>query len=66
VEHWWWEDQCYLISVYQDARRAFYTAETRLGPGDKIISDGRSVEDALRKHRMMLPVALLARVVLEC
>jgi hypothetical protein len=55
VEHCWWEDQCYLIYVYQDARSAFYTAEITFGPGDRIISDGRSMEDALEQLRDLLP-----------
>jgi hypothetical protein len=60
VEQWQWEGQSYLITVSRHSRGT-YTAETELGPGDRIISDGRSAEDVLRAHRAMLPLALLAR-----
>jgi hypothetical protein len=33
VGFWWWDDEWYLIAVYQELRRAFYTAEGRLGQG---------------------------------
>jgi hypothetical protein len=62
VEHWQWEDQCYLIYVYQDVRRAFYTAETQLGPGDRIASDGRSVEEVVEQLRGILPLAMQSRM----
>lgn len=46
VEYWQWEDQWYLILVYQDEKRAICTAETRLGPDDWIMVDGSSAAEA--------------------
>ncbi len=63
VEHFLWHDQCYLIHVYRHAHRSAYTAETCLGPGDKIVTDGRSPDEALRTHWEVLPVAVMARLV---
>lgn len=61
VEYWWWGSEWYLIYVREDASRKLSTAETQLGPGDRVISDGRSVEDALQMHWAVLPLALCAR-----
>ena len=65
VEHFLWHDQCYVIHVYRHADRSArcaYTAETCLGPGDKIVTDGRSPDEVLRRLQALLPVALHARV----
>jgi len=40
-------------------------AETVLGPGDTVISDGRSPEEALHKQQTVLPLAILSRSLLE-
>jgi hypothetical protein len=39
-------------------------AETVLGPGDTIISDGLSPEEALHKQQTILPLAILSRSLL--
>jgi hypothetical protein len=52
-----WHGQCYDITVSRQTGGKCYTAETVLGPGDKVISDGRSVEDAVEQLRDVLPVA---------
>jgi len=39
--------------------------ETVLGPGDTVISDGRSPEEALHRQRTILPLAILSRSLLE-
>jgi hypothetical protein len=66
-KHFQWEDKCYLVHVYRHERknlRGSHMAETALGPGDSIISDGSSPEDVLRKHQTILPLAILSRSLL--
>jgi hypothetical protein len=53
-----WHGQCYDITVSRQTGGKCYTAETVLGPGDKVISDGRSVEDAVEQLRDVLPVGV--------
>jgi hypothetical protein len=63
-EHFLWEGKCYLVHVYRNAlkrARCSHMAETVLGPGDTIISDGRSPEEALHKQQTVLPLAILSR-----
>jgi len=46
-ERFLWEGKSYLVHVYRHAvrrERRLHMAETVLGPGDTIISDGRSPE----------------------
>lgn len=63
------EDKCYLMHIYrqaaQRAERCLYMAATVLGPGDTVISDGRSPEEALHRQRTILPLAILSRSLLE-
>lgn len=67
-ERFLWEGKSYLVNVYRHAvrrNRGLHMAETVLGPGDTIISDGRSPEEALYKQQTVLPVAILSRSLLE-
>ena len=67
-EHFLWEGKSYLVHVYRHVvrrERGLHMAETVLGPGDTIISDGRSPEEALHKQQTVLPVAILSRSLLE-
>ena len=67
-ERFLWEGKSYLVHVYRQAarrERGLHMAETVLGPGDTIISDGRSPEEALHKQQTVLPVAILSRSLLE-
>ena len=50
IERWRWQGQAHETWVYRRAGNR-YTAETCLGPGDRIVSDGRSEDEALRAHR---------------
>jgi hypothetical protein len=66
-EHFLWEGKCYLVHVYRHARereRCSHMAETTLGPGDTIISDGCSPEEVLQKQQTILPLAILSRSML--
>lgn len=66
-EHFLWEGKCYLVHVYRRPRcdgRDAHMAATTLGPGDSVISDGRSPEEVLDKHRTILPAAILSRALL--
>lgn len=62
-----WEGKSYLVHIYrQMARheRCCHMATTVLGPGDTIISDGRSPEEALHKQQRILPLAIFSRSLL--
>ena len=48
-------------AVYQDPSKAFYTAETRLGPRDWIIVDGPLADAAMQKLLVALPEAVWSR-----
>jgi hypothetical protein len=66
-ERFLWDGKCYLVHVYrssQGAGRCSHMAATTLGPGDSIISDGRSPEEVLHKQRTILPLAILSRSIL--
>ena len=66
-ERFLWEGKSYLVHVYRHAarrKRGLHMAETVLGPGDTIISDGRSPEEALHKQQTVLPLAILSRSLL--
>lgn len=66
-EHFLWEGKCYLVHVYRQAApraRHLHMAETVLGPGDTIISDGHSPEEALHRQQTVLPLAILSRSLL--
>ncbi len=41
--------------------KGYYSAMTRLGIGDRVISDAPSADEALRTHLRVLPLALPAR-----
>ncbi len=63
-EHFLWDGKCYLVHVYRSAQRkerCSHTAETALGPGDNIVTDGCSPKDVLQKQQTILPLALLSR-----
>lgn len=65
--HFRWHDQCYLVHVFHCSCTPIwsaYRAETRLGPDDKVISDGCSPQDALQKQLSVLPLAILSRSLL--
>jgi hypothetical protein len=66
-EHFQWDGKCYLVHVYCRSlgkERGSHMAETTLGPGDSVISDGHSPEEVLHKHQTILPVAILSRALL--
>ena len=66
-ERFLWEGKSYVVHIYRHAakqERCLHMAETVLGPGDTIISDGRSPEEALHKQRTILPLAILSRSLL--
>ena len=67
-ERFLWEGKSYVVHVYRHAakrERCLHIAETVLGPGDTVISDGRSPEEALHKQQTILPLAILSRSLLE-
>lgn len=54
----------YSVTVFcRDDGRHF--AKTRFASDDIIINDGHSLEDALAKHEMLLPLAVRSRQVLQ-
>ena len=62
-----WEGKHYLVYIYRQMsrhERYCHMAATVLGPGDTIISDGRSPEEALHKQQTILPLALFSRSLL--
>ena len=62
-----WDGKSYMVRVYrrsQEKERGSHMAETTLGPGDYVISDGRSPEEVLYRHQTILPVAILSRSLL--
>ncbi len=66
-EHFQWEGKCYLVHVYRrsaDKARGSHMAETTLGPGDRVISDGHSPEEVLYQHQTILPLAIQSRALL--
>ncbi len=61
------EGKSYVVHIYRHAarqERCLHMAETVLGPGDTIISDGQSAEEALHKQQTVLPLAILSRSLL--
>ena len=60
IEHWEWKGQDVVTQVFQRSRDC-YTAESALDILDKVVTDGRSEDEALRAHLRVLPVVLLAR-----
>ncbi len=63
AEYWRWDNKWSLIVLYQDASRAFYTAATWLEPGNWIMVDGRTADEAVQAMRVALPGAVWSRVV---
>jgi hypothetical protein len=66
-EDFLWEGKCYLVQVYRAFHatgRCLHMAQTALGPGDVVISDGRSAEEVLHKQHTVLPLAILSRSLL--
>jgi hypothetical protein len=66
-ERFLWEGKSYEVHIYRHIakrERCLHMAETVLGPGDTIISDGRSAEEALHKQQTFLPLAILSRSLL--
>jgi hypothetical protein len=62
-----WEGKSYVVHIYRHAaqkERCLHMAETVLGPGDTIISDGHSAEEALHKLQTILPLAIFSRSLL--
>jgi hypothetical protein len=67
IEHFLWDGRCYLVHVYRRSlskERGSHMAETTLGPGDSVISDGRSPEEVLSQQQAILPLAILSRALL--
>ena len=53
-ERFLWEGRSYVVHIYRHAAQkegGLHMAATVLGPGDTIISDGQSPEEALHKQR---------------
>ena len=66
-ERFLWEGRSYVVHIYRHAaqkERGLHMAATVLGPGDTIISDGQSPEEALHKQQIVLPLAILSRSLL--
>jgi hypothetical protein len=66
-ERFLWDGKYYLVHVYRSAQpkvRGSHMAETTLGPGDSVISDGCSPEEALHRQQTILPLAILSRSLL--
>jgi hypothetical protein len=66
-EDFLWEGKCYRVQVYRAFHatgRCMHMAQTALGPGDLVISDGRSAEEVLKKQHTVLPLAILSRALL--
>ncbi len=66
IEHWECQGKGYVVHLYKQTQgtvRVLYWAEITLAPGDKIVSDGPSVEKVLHQHHAILPVALRVRTV---
>ena len=66
-ERFLWEGKSYVVHIYRHAakkQRCVHMAETVLGPGDTIISDGLSAEEALHRQQIVLPLAILSRSLL--
>jgi hypothetical protein len=67
TERFLWEGKSYVVHIYRQAvkkERCLHMAETVLGPGDTIISDGQSAEEVLHKQQTILPLAILSRSLL--
>lgn len=52
--------EVFNISIYSNTSGRFF-AQTCLGEGDLIITDGLTVPDALKKHEDLLPLAISTR-----
>jgi hypothetical protein len=52
--------ELFSIKVYCSTPGRFF-AKTCLGEGDVIITDGRSLPEALKKHEDLLPLAICTR-----
>jgi hypothetical protein len=52
--------EIFNISVYGSMSGRFF-AQTCLGEGDFIITDGSTVPDAIKKHEDLLPLAISTR-----
>jgi hypothetical protein len=66
-EDFLWDGKYYLVQVYRARHatgRCVHSAQTALGPGDIVISDGRSAEEVLQKQHTVLPLAILSRALL--
>jgi hypothetical protein len=61
AEFWRWDDEWYLIAVYQDTEGAFYTAEAQLGPDDWVMVDASSAAEAMQQMRVALAGAVGSR-----
>lgn len=62
-----WEGKSYMVTIYHDPARKHccsHRATTVLGPGDTVISDGRSAEEALHRQQSILPLAIWSRTLL--
>jgi hypothetical protein len=62
-----WDGKSYTVHVYRrmlGKERGSHMAETTLGPGDCVISDGRSPSEVLHTQQTILPLAILSRALL--
>ncbi len=53
-------DEAFEVSVFSRPGGSHF-AKTVLAPGDVIINDGPTLEEALAKHQSLLPLAILSR-----
>lgn len=63
-----YEKKIYRTRVYRFPKKNggfIHTAETVLGSGDNIVSDGNTIEEVLAKQQQVLPLALFSRDVLK-
>jgi hypothetical protein len=61
-------EKTYMTRLYRYPKKNggfIHTAETVLGSGDNIVSDGNTLEEVLAKQRQILPLALFSRDVLR-
>lgn len=64
TEHFVSDGKHYAMRVYEHTSRSgchTYSAETQLGPRDKIITSGLSLDQTIREHLQTFPMALYSR-----
>jgi len=54
--------ESYYVRIFSSGDGSNYFAMTSFGGNDAIITDGRTAEDALERHRVRLPLAIGSRM----